>query len=55
MQVGSLPVVFDDVPQALTDSVARELYGLDASEVMDTAGTALPLPAQDLRRSLAVA
>ena len=48
-------VVFDDVPQALTDTVARELYGLDAGEVMDTAGTALPLPTQNMRPSLAVA
>jgi phosphonate transport system ATP-binding protein len=30
-------VVFDDVPAALTDEVARELYGLEANEVMDTA------------------
>ncbi len=29
-------VVFDDVPAALTDDVARELYGLEAGEVMDT-------------------
>ena len=48
-------VVFDDVPQALTDDVARELYGLDADEVMDTAGTALPLPTQGVRPSMAVA
>ena len=27
-------VVFDDVPAALTDAVARELYGLEANEVM---------------------
>jgi phosphonate transport system ATP-binding protein len=27
-------VVFDDVPAALTDEVARELYGLEAGEVM---------------------
>jgi phosphonate transport system ATP-binding protein len=27
-------VVFDDVPAALTDDVARELYGLEAGEVM---------------------
>jgi phosphonate transport system ATP-binding protein len=27
-------IVFDDVPKALTDSVARELYGLEANEVM---------------------
>ena len=28
-------VVFDDVPAALTESVARELYGLEANEVME--------------------
>ncbi len=28
-------VVFDDVPAALTDGVARELYGLEANEVME--------------------
>ncbi|MGE0718462.1 MAG: phosphonate ABC transporter ATP-binding protein [Alphaproteobacteria bacterium] len=27
-------VVFDDVPAALTDAVARELYGLEAGEVL---------------------
>ena len=27
-------VVFDDVPSALTDDVARELYGLEAGDVM---------------------
>jgi phosphonate transport system ATP-binding protein len=48
-------VVFDGAPQTLTDDVARELYGLDAGEVMDTAGTALPLPSQGVRPSLAVA
>ena len=48
-------VVFDDVPQALTDNAARELYGLDAGEVMDTAGTAMPLPLQGVRSSLAAA
>jgi len=35
-------VVFDGAPQALTDDYARELYGLEAGEVMDTAGTAMP-------------
>ncbi|GAB4178103.1 MAG: phosphonate ABC transporter ATP-binding protein [Thalassobaculales bacterium] len=35
-------VVFDGAPAALTDDVARELYGLEAGEVMDTAGTAMP-------------
>jgi phosphonate transport system ATP-binding protein len=48
-------VVFDGVPGALTDDIARDLYGLDASEVMDTAGTALPVSVQDARPSLAVA
>jgi phosphonate transport system ATP-binding protein len=48
-------VVFDGAPQTLTDDVARELYGLDAGEVMDTAGTALPRPAQGVRPALAAA
>jgi phosphonate transport system ATP-binding protein len=28
-------VVFDDVPAALTDAVARELYGMEAGDVLD--------------------
>jgi phosphonate transport system ATP-binding protein len=35
-------IVFDDKPQALTDHVARELYDLEASEVMDSAPVAIP-------------
>ena len=35
-------VVFDDVPAALTDSVARELYGLEANEVMERQREAFP-------------
>jgi phosphonate transport system ATP-binding protein len=35
-------VVFDGEPSALTNDTARELYGLEAGEVMDTAGTAMP-------------
>ena len=35
-------VVFDDVPDALDNATARELYGLEAGDVMDTAGTAMP-------------
>ena len=35
-------IVFDDVPAALTESVARELYGLEAADVM---GQAQPAPA----------
>ena len=38
-------VVFDDVPAALTASAARELYGLEAGEVMDTEASAEPNPA----------
>ncbi len=41
-------IVFDGVPAALTDATARELYGLQANEVMDTAGTAMPRPADGL-------
>jgi phosphonate transport system ATP-binding protein len=35
-------LVFDGSPAALTDSAARELYGLEAGDVMDTTGTAMP-------------
>lgn len=41
-------IVFDDVPQALTQHVARELYGLEADDVMDSPvtpeGSAAELP-----------
>ena len=39
-------VVFDDVPAALTEDVARELYGLEANEVMEVRepADALALP-----------
>lgn len=30
-------VVFDGAPEALTEDVARELYGLEAGDVMDAA------------------
>src|ERR1700694_4064107 len=36
MAAGSL--VFDGAPATLTDAAARELYGLEAGEVMDAAG-----------------
>ena len=36
-------VVFDDVPAALTDAAARELYGMEADEAVGP--TAEPLPA----------
>ncbi|HTC11940.1 MAG TPA: phosphonate ABC transporter ATP-binding protein [Acetobacteraceae bacterium] len=35
-------VVFDDVPAALTDDVARELYGLEADEVIGTDTATIP-------------
>jgi phosphonate transport system ATP-binding protein len=45
-------VVFDDVPAALTEDVARELYGMEADEVIDSEPAAaladaasLPAPA----------
>ena len=38
-------VVFDGAPEALTDHVARELYGLEAGEVMDAEAAAPALPA----------
>ena len=34
-------VVFDDVPAALTDDVTRELYGMEANEVIGTETTAI--------------
>jgi phosphonate transport system ATP-binding protein len=38
-------VVFDDVPAALTEDVARELYGIEADEVIGTEPTAIPVAA----------
>jgi phosphonate transport system ATP-binding protein len=35
-------VVFDGAPAALTDSVAHDLYGLEAREVLDAEGHAAP-------------
>lgn len=35
-------IVFDGRPEALTDQVARELYDLEASEVMDVAPNRIP-------------
>ena len=46
-------IVFDGAPTALTNDIARELYGLEAGEVMDTAGTAMPAPPTRLRPVMA--
>jgi phosphonate transport system ATP-binding protein len=35
-------VVFDGAPAALTDQIARELYDLEANEVMGTAPDRIP-------------
>ncbi|MGE0420533.1 MAG: phosphonate ABC transporter ATP-binding protein [Acetobacteraceae bacterium] len=35
-------VVFDDVPAALTDGIARDLYGLEAGDVIDVDESAVP-------------
>jgi phosphonate transport system ATP-binding protein len=35
-------IVFDDVPAALTEDAARELYGMEANEVIDAAPAAVP-------------
>ncbi len=40
MAAGKL--VFDDVPAALTDEVARELYGLEANEVLERDDAPVP-------------
>jgi phosphonate transport system ATP-binding protein len=37
-------VVFDDVPEALTEDVARELYGLEAHEVMNANSATADMP-----------
>jgi phosphonate transport system ATP-binding protein len=35
-------VVFDDVPAALTDDIARQLYGLEAGDVIEAAADTAP-------------
>jgi phosphonate transport system ATP-binding protein len=41
-------VVFDDVPEALTEATARELYGLEAGEAMTILPPAMPGPVPEL-------
>ena len=38
-------VVFDDTPDRLTDGIARELYGLEAGEVLDAPQVLVPVHA----------
>ena len=45
-------VVFDDAPAALTDDVARELYGLEAGDVLDAAPASCPGAIRRGRRRL---
>ena len=35
-------VVFDDTPAALTDAASRELYGMEAADVLEAAPAAMP-------------
>jgi len=46
MAAGS--IVFDGAPAALSDDVARELYGLEAGGVIDTPASAAQFPAGEL-------
>jgi phosphonate transport system ATP-binding protein len=48
-------LVFDDVPAALTEQVARELYGLEAGEVMDHAEGRSPVQGGELGTATAAA
>ena len=38
-------VVFDGAPSELTEPVARELYGMEADEVLDRPGSDVRAPA----------
>jgi phosphonate transport system ATP-binding protein len=48
-------VVFDDAPEALTEHVARDLYGLEAGEVMDKTQESNSAPGAEVRPAAAVA
>ncbi|PZO81331.1 MAG: phosphonate ABC transporter ATP-binding protein [Mesorhizobium amorphae] len=48
-------MVFDGTPDALTDTVARELYGLEAHEALGPAANQIHLPAAGARPVAAVA
>lgn len=53
MSAGS--IVFDGAPAALTSDTARELYGLEAGEVMDANGGIHSVPATEVPAAVAVA
>jgi hypothetical protein len=40
-------LVFDGEPKALSDSLARDIYGFEANEVMDTSATVTPVPTNE--------
>lgn len=46
-------VVFDGAPAALTDTVVRDLYGLEAGDVMDTEAVVTPLPVPNRKAAAA--
>jgi len=46
-------VVFDGAPAALTDAAARELYGLEADEVLGAGCTATARPRDDVPDGIA--
>jgi phosphonate transport system ATP-binding protein len=48
-------IVFDGAPEALTNETARELYGLEAGEAMDTSGTAMPEAVAQIARPVSAA
>lgn len=41
-------VAFDNVPEALTESISRELYGLEAGDVMDTSSPSMNFNGQSV-------
>jgi phosphonate transport system ATP-binding protein len=47
-------LVFDGTPVTLTDPTARELYGLESDDAMDTFGTAFPAPINEALAAAAV-
>jgi phosphonate transport system ATP-binding protein len=48
-------VVFDDAPEALTEHVTRDLYGLEAGEVMDKTQEPISASGAEVRPAAALA